>query len=602
MQIIISMQTHGLETILKQNRNFSYLYFGDADPSVTRSLSSLGLQEIIPRYSTDDHLKEAFVQEYIDLIGITGKKCDSPIWNSTFIASKNKFVSPLFKDLFAYLSIIDVIKQKQTEDLIIFDPPSVIIPSLLDYCKKNEINLVGTPSTILVEVTNLRESAYVIVARVRFLIRMWGKILISRYYFSSRIRISLKKHAEYYLLRSTFYERTISGGNYLDSFFGVLPDFIARKKNVLILAGPIGNYHAIARKIAAERNHLIVTEDFFLSFLDPIRTIIFLLRHPVRIPDNTLFLNMDVTRILQARIDEDCRFNVCDQFIFTYLIRNLGLVLHPESFTTTFENNPWEKVIFGTLREVSPDTYIIGYQHAALSKSSLNMVLSEEETGITPVPDRIITIGKVTRDFLIRVGGYHPAIVMEGCGLRFSHLFSTEQRAQTRNNNILVTPEGILSESVRLANFVHRALQDTPDVRIILRPHPALPFKEFCKYLDFDAAVSPKFSISGTESVYVDLAKADIVIFRGSTLALEALKMGIPAIYLDFSDIISVNPLFGSGGLCWVARTEKELQDVIEIIYGMSGEEYTERNRVSQLHINDYIARITDDRMSVFLP
>ena len=602
MRIILALSTEDLNKALSEDRGFEYLYFGEKEPAVSDTLNSLGLREIIPRYSSDDRLKDAFVREYIDLVGRTGKKCNSPLWHSTFIASKNKFVSRLFQDLFIYLSVIDVLEQKRSTDLIIFNPPSVIIPPLQDYCRKNGIDLVGSPSKFEDAITIFRESCRAIFTRIRFVIRVWGKILVSRYHFAYRIRCTVKKNADYYILRSTFYERTISGNNYHDSFFGALPDFLARKKDVLILAGSIGNYLAVASKIAAEKKHLIVTEEYFLSFLDPLRTIVYIMGHPIRIPANTVFFDKDVTQILQARIDEDCRFNIYDQFAFSYLIRNLVSVIHPEVFTTTFENNPWEKVIFRTLRGISPDTLIIGYQHAALSKSSLNMILSDEEKGVTPVPDRVITIGEITRDFIIRIGGYDPVIVREGCGLRFSHLFNTKKNVQTRHNVILITPEGILSESVKIANFVHRALNDRKDVHIILRPHPALPFTEFCNYLDFDVTASSNFSLSKNESVSDDLLKSDIVIYRGSTIALEALKMGIPVIYLDLSDIISVNPLFDTGGLSWVAGTEKELEDVITMIYDMSVDEYNEREALSQAFINRYITEISDENMSVFIP
>jgi hypothetical protein len=191
--------------------------------------------------------------------------------------------------------------------------------------------------------------------------------------------------------------------------------------------------------------------------------------------------------------------------------------------------------------------------------------------------------------------------VKSGCGLRFAHLFSLAAKERIRHNSVLVTPEGVLTESVNLSDFAFKALHDNDTIQVVIRPHPALPYQDFKKNLFFDAEACSNFSISKNDSVRTDLDTTDAVIYRGSTLALEALKMGIPVFYVAQSDIISVNPLFDFSGITWTVHTEKELADAITMMYAMDPAEYVTKLRASQEFIDRYIARITDDRLQEFL-
>ena len=56
-----------------------------------------------------------------------------------------------------------------------------------------------------------------------------------------------------------------------------------------------------------------------------------------------------------------------------------------------------------------------------------------------------------------------------------------------------------------------------------------------------------------------DLNRSDIVIYRGSTLALEAVKAGLFAVYLDLGDLIPVDPLFGLSALKRTVKIFPEL-------------------------------------------
>jgi len=198
-------------------------------------------------------------------------------------------------------------------------------------------------------------------------------------------------------------------------------------------------------------------------------------------------------------------------------------------------------------------------------------------------------------------GNHNHDKVYEGCGLRFKYLFDVSKKERTRNYKILVTPEGVLSESVNLVNFVFDSLKGCEGLNIIIRPHPALQFESFKNNLKFDVESFPNFTISKNDSVKKDLDISDIVIYRGSSLSIEALKTGLPVIYVDLNDMISVDPLFECESLKWVVRTNRELLDAVADIYGLSYDEYYENWLKADRYISDYFHEITNDRLNQFI-
>jgi hypothetical protein len=601
MDVIIARNEREIKKILDKYKKIDFLYIGEKHAAIISLLASGSAREVSLEPVQDDLFRKEYVKNYIDLIGTLGKRYNSLIWWATFVSSKNKFISQLLPGIFLLVSIFRFLEQRGKRDLLIINPPEAILPSLERYCREHSIGFVYPVSIFTSILPSLNDIFSRIANPIRFLFRIWGKIIVSKWYFSRRAREKIKPDCRYYVLRSWFYDRSITENGYNDSFFGTLPDFLSRHKNVLILAGIIGNYRAIAQKIAREPEHLIIPEEFFLSFGDPIRALLDVRKNRIVLSERVWCCGFDVTGVVEQELTREFGLHIFEQYIYSSIITGLVHATTIDTFTTTYENNPWEKVCFMTLRTASPGTKIIGYQHAALSKSSLNMIISNNEKEVIPLPDRIVTVGDVTREFLIHQGNYDPERVKSGCGLRFAHLFSLAVKERSRHNSVLVTPEGVLTESVNLSDFAYNTFHDNNTIHVIIRPHPALPYRDFKKYLGFDAGKCNNIAISKNDSVSADLKTTDAVIYRGSTLALEAIKMGIPVFYVAQSDIISVDPLFDFSGLKWTVHTEKELADSIRMMYAMDPIEYHEKLQASQDFIKRYIVEITEERLQEFL-
>jgi hypothetical protein len=404
------------------------------------------------------------------------------------------------------------------------------------------------------------------------------------------------------VIRTWVYDRSIDEhGKYHDSFFGVLPEFIQKNRNLVIIAGIIGDFPNVAWKARSVNEFIIIPQEYFLSFFDPVRAIIDARKNTIRIEEDVFFLGNDILAILQAELERDFTFFVPHQYLYSFWIRRMQKMFPIETFVTTYENNPWEKVCFLSLRQNQDQIKIYGYQHAVLALSSLNMVVSSVEKTIIPLPDKIITIGEITKRFLEERGKIPPEIVKIGCGLRFIQSIPSENKFCTKNYCLLVAPEGGLSESVNLVTFVFNALKNVKNLKVIIRSHPELPFDQYSKYLHFDISRHPQFSLSTVPDIQEDLAACDILIYRGSSVAIDGLKTGMGLIHVKLQDILPVDPLFDCQWLKWTVGDEPGLRRAVEEIYAMNDETYQKSLHEAREYLKKYFYEVTDERLQVFI-
>ncbi|MFC1941140.1 hypothetical protein ACFLWL_01840, partial [Chloroflexota bacterium] len=304
----------------------------------------------------------------------------------------------------------------------------------------------------------------------------------------------------------------------------------------------------------------------------------------------------------QAEIDREFRSgNLFEDYIHHLYTKRLLNVIKVDTFTTTYENRPWERICFLTIREYSPQTTIIGYQHAPLSKASLDMRLSKYERNIVPMPDKINTTGKITKDFLERYGNHDKNKVKTSCALRFESFPASEIARRKTSHRILVALRGIRSTAIGLVNFVYRALKDSEQYKIIVRTHPALPPERFIDGLDFDISSCKNISISTSTSVKQDLQDADILIYEGTAMAIEALVMGMPVIHIALNEIISPDPLFQCEHFKYTGGREEDLPKTIETIYQLTDDEYYYQQMMAMKYVRDYVFDITEERLGEFI-
>jgi hypothetical protein len=107
--------------------------------------------------------------------------------------------------------------------------------------------------------------------------------------------------------------------------------------------------------------------------------------------------------------------------------------------------------------------------------------------------------------------------------------------------SILVALPGSLYEAVELAMKSFRALGGVPHIRLVLKAHPTVPAGLLAPRLP----PLPANACFSDESPGDLLARADLVLYTSTTLAVEAAARGVPVIHVKSDLLIDRNVLEG---------------------------------------------------------
>ncbi len=230
----------------------------------------------------------------------------------------------------------------------------------------------------------------------------------------------------------------------------------------------------------------------------------------------------------------------------------------PKIVFTTWEGNAWERHFFYTSHQINPNTFCIGYQHSILVPSTFSLFKSYE---FKSDPDLILTSGEINKK-IFQSKSTFPNLTFLIYGTHKFKTYSIKAK-EYQSKNILVTPEGIVSECLLLISFVLESALLCPEFNFILRFHPAFSLSELKK-------VSNKFNkfpsncyFSENDNIVNDYQRCDYILYRGSSTAIHAIAFGIKPIYLNNEDDFSIDPLYLLNTWKDIVDSPKKLQFIL---------------------------------------
>ena len=608
VEIIYSTKT--LRKYLKQlpidrKREGKYLILDEVNQEAARLLEEKGFKQVIMS-QYDTNFENRFLREYIDLIGGIDEDLNNTKWWATNMASKNRFTSRLHALLWEFLIAIDIIKKGDYENLVIFSPAWGIEDSLNRATKDISLQIIITLEDYIrrwirfglrlgYRILSVIYSAAATFIKIYYARFMLGVIINTKQLFVERS----------YVIKTFIYNNSFSAdGGYVDAFFGALPEYLKkRKEKVLIYANILGSYPVCIKKIKKCKSQIIFPIEIFLSSSDILIALIKVLFYRIKIQKDLLFFGFDISGIVNNELM--CRFNDISfyQFLHYYSTKRLVNAIPVKTFLLTYENNPWEKMCIMAIKKYSKSTKILGYQHAAFPKASANMFISAAEQKSSPLPDKVITIGMIPKQIMERYGSYKSGFIEPACGLRFKDINITFMRKRMKTGNILVALEGTLSEALSMTRYVLGQLKDNVKYTVTLRPHPSLPIRLFQNKIKYDLSNISNFRISKGVSLKQDIESNDIVIYFGSTVALESLRKYKPVIHISLNkkSFLSYDPLFECSCLKSVVSEQDSLIDKIEKLYNMNDQESYNEKQKAISYLNHYFYPVNEEAFQKFL-
>jgi hypothetical protein len=544
--------------------------------------------------------REKFLSEYIDLIGHISSENNSLEWWATDIASKNRFTSRITFLLTQFLDIIEASRSFESGVLVVVNPDWTIVPAAEKACR--DMGFTSSASRDFVK-KRFFDSIACVLNRIACCIYSCAKIymrcLYSRCLLYKQVRSYQKLNRDNYVIKTFVYDRSFSSGNvYNDAFFGSLPDKLRCKNDVLFLASILGNFRYCVDKIAGSNSVRIIPIEYFASIADLWEALTGFFCARIRVSVEKIFFGFDVSDIIKNELRRTFNGIQFYHLMHYWMVRRFARLFSTRSLVLTYENNPWEKMSILGMREISPRTRILGYQHTIVSQASANMFRSKYEKNVMPFPDMILTVGEAPRKVIERYSDIPPESIKAACGLRFEYLFSSEKFQRSNAGNILLALEGIKEVEAMVA-YVLKQLDGKMQFQVRIRTHPVLPWAYF-KKRGLSIEGKNNFSLSRNSPLKEDLAWADIVVYWGSTVALEALSLGRAVIHYRNNSLLSLDPLFECDDLKWNVSESDSLVKIIKSIYALDDREFSVRRSRATEYLKKYFLPVDEVGVDLF--
>lgn len=581
---------------LDERESVSVLDF-TGDAGVRNAAGRLLLQPLQGAFTGEE--KERIMDEYVEAISEMGKFNNFSLeWLCHPISEKNDLVpGNLFDGVIDFLFFQRVLSKFNGETLVISVSNPPLIRVIKDYLKRRNIafTISGSEPKDKPAVPSFRR----FYGLLKEFFSIQYRFLDSRFLWKR-----LDKTKTYTVIRTWFDTRSralITKGE--DVYFGRFPGFLKERGHHILYFGGFGHgFDHEFKNLKGDLNHPVIPGRSLCHGLDFMKAYYFFLsvKRKLRLKKGLTILGVDVDSVFDDYFRQHLRNPHIRTNYFSYLeVVKLVKKLKIDRFFMPFENYAWEKLTQAAISRYAPVIKVTAFQHAQVALNAAKFFIGKAESRASLLPQRIVTLGEVTKRFFITKKNYPAEILTAGCALRHEHSAPGSRAERKRKGRILVQLWSF-ERSVQLINFIHAAglHKDGSGYEVTLNPHPCHPMKKLIPHLDFE--YRDEFTIAGG-SLKESFDGNDLVIYHGTTTCLDALAAGLPVIDVEFDDFITVDPLFDFDDFKWKVEKPEGLTGAIEQVYGLSDEEYYRRQRKGFEFVSHYFYPVTEENMEKFL-
>ncbi len=559
-----------------------------------------GLSEELPRAELFRSRSGRFRSEYVSAIGRLNIEFGSREWWAMPLSTKNPISSELCLDIFSLVLIVDLIRNLNG-CLVVVTDRDVLGMEVAAWGRTEGVAIVNAvrPAWTWSHIHTRLSFLPILYLAAR---SVWFKLRTGR----RNIGSPAGGAASMVMITLVHPHSITSEGRFRDTYFGELEEWLGRETPPVVVAGVIQgqslplvqafqeNQNAV-RRISIDAG--LELHDIFRNTWEALRG--FLACRFLKVSSE--IGGVSIGNLVRHAVKDAHASGEVFRSLYIYrCARRLASEAPTARYLYPYENRAWEKMLLLGVRSVSRRARMIGYQHASITASHTNFVFAENEAEITPLPDVIVAFGEVTRDRLIQDG--HPqALLRVGCALRQPKtgalaIRSSREEARPR---ILVALGARVTEYLRVLCFLNDAIGAGHDWEIRIRPHPTLPLEKAIRLLPEGQT---RFSYSLSKgAVGRDLEWAGVVLYASSTLGMEAVGAGIPAVYLDLGEILPTDPMEGWTAFKWIARQPSELAPVLSEIGELSDALYEQKQRQGRSYVDAYMAPVNEKSLRVFI-
>lgn len=601
-RVIFSNGGRKLEQLLEgKQRKTRFLVLADSPRygQIRGYLGGLDNTEEIDLAAEIRSLRPGFSVKYIGLLSGLNRANASFWWWAFYFTRKESMYSNLAERVFYCYLIGQVINQSPTCDTVIVTDDRLVAAQMdswatgQGYTSINALDLGW----------RLKERAKTFAAaRIGFtLLRALHYWLIVKLFW----RTHVETDAEYIAFGTLIDERCFAGdGGYHDIYLGELPEFMASSGiKVMVYGGMLwGTWKALSAMRKKPPNFPVLPW-FYDSTITGIvnaawRSLIKYIS-PIYVKGEQAIDGIPVNRLINDSMKVSLRSGQYFESLWVYhSAQRMAKRLKVSACVMPYENRSWEKMLLAGLNANGNGLRSVGFHHAAITPAHTNLYLGPGESEVIPLPDTIVMPGEITKELLETKGNYPEGFLKAGCALRQGR---KSEKARSRRNggkvtNILVAMATTEDEYVETLLFLEEALLGVGGYKVGVRPHPEISVARALLRvpglkLDFQLMDGP---LDG------NLDWADVVMYVSSTVGLDAVSAGIPAIGIDLGKFIDYDPAPEGCPFKWSVTSPKQLVPVLQEIEGISDAEYESLQDQASDFGRRYFHPVTDKALKEF--
>jgi surface carbohydrate biosynthesis protein (TIGR04326 family) len=582
-------------------RKFKWVYLGE---DVSRAiLIDEMMHDKGERVETAEMLQEVAVelrQPYIDYIGKLNLKKNSLMWWASSVSEKSPYRSNAFLHICHVKICAEILKKYPDEPIVFFAENEAVRQAILENMPiDNFEHIKDTRESVCRALKDLKDF---ILYKGWFLLSSIYRMVIAKYAYRMQERVGSQGPST--LIHTWVDRRSFNKkGAYRESYFGELLDYLKKSgRDIVIIPHVLGTvpYRETVKNMA-KSEHMFLVPHAFLSIRDVGSVFFITLANKPKKVCYPKLKNMDISQIIYADLKNDWigAYVAFDLLLYRFVQRLKEKRFPVDTVIYLYENQIWEKVLCTAMREFYPSAYLTGYQHSAISKMYLNYFFSNRETGIMPLPDRIIANGRYTKDTFIEFG-YPKEKVVQGGAVRYAYLLEPKMVMGHRKNGkpvILVTPSISKFDAMELIWKIFNVFEHRDEYKILIKCHPTMPFEKISGHLNIKL---PKHFTVSDKPVAELLMESDVLLYTYSTTCVEAIAAGVPALHVESDLMIDLDPLDFNPGTRLSARNPEEIVKRVEEAIAMDEKELSKKRKMWNSVVKDLFGRVDDSTYRLF--
>jgi hypothetical protein len=367
----------------------------------------------------------------------------------------------------------------------------------------------------------------------------WLRFLrtLLRVFFSSKPKYQVKRL--FLTLANSFPTNTS------DTYFGDLPSKLCNDQSNAIVCICAG------KQVVFDKKSNVIVLESFSDITNVLSAWFSSFTQSLLISFKTPKVGKDLLSYELSKFIRNMEIKKGDFFYYSFLsltFKNLFSILKPSILVYPFENRSWEKLLLLSAYEAQC-LKTVGYQHSSITPRHLSLKISKREFNTKEYPNKIITVGSITFDWLKRNSpAIADRIIIGGSLRKIKAKFNLPE-----SKGILVAISSSLDEAKKMLLIVNEVSKGlTNPIPIIVRSHPTINIDTLFNSMSWPTYVV----LSKNRDLNQDIFESHIIIYSSSTVAIEGMLCGRLPIFLNIGDCPSGDPLLGKSTFSSSSSTE----------------------------------------------